>query len=583
MRSLVARVVQAAGGRDMAVDKRWVFPDPIPASVDSDLKDFAPIERQVLWSRRLTARDEALAFLQPEASRGYDPCEIRGMDAAVERLASAREAGERVAIYGDYDVDGVTATALLVEVLTGLGFQARAYIPNRFDEGYGLHTEALAGLRAEGIGLVVTVDCGIRSVGEAAAARSLGLDLIITDHHQPGGELPDVHALLCPKREGDSYPFKQLAGVGLAYKLAEGLAGRLGGGPLEAQLDLVALGTIADLAPLVDENRLLVWRGLQWINTLQREGADHRPGLTALAGAAGIARGKVTATSVAFGLAPRLNAAGRLDSALTSLRLLATAEPQEAADLARELDSANRRRQALTAETVERARRLVLDGPAEPNLLVAADPSFSEGIVGLAAARLVEEFYRPAIVLVVRDDDVRGSARSIPEFHITQALDACADLLREYGGHAMAAGFTAGRQESEALLGRLRVLADASLGKADLRPQVQIDAVTGFEAVGEDLLRFLDRLEPCGYGNRRPLLASRRVQVVRSRPVGADGKHLKLTLRDRARVFDAIAFRQGGQHGRLPGVVDVAYHLERDSYLGVESLQLNVVDVRPAG
>ncbi len=576
------RVVQAAGGREMALDKRWVFPDPIPDAVTMDLRDFAPAERQILWSRRLTTPEEAMAFLQPAAATGGDPLTIRDMASAVERLERARSTGERVAVYGDYDVDGVTATALLVEVLTALGLQARAYIPNRFDQGYGLHAEALAGLRAEGISLVVTVDCGVRSIAESLAARALGLDLIITDHHQPGNDLPEVVALLCPKREGDPYPFKQLAGVGLAYKLAEALTVRIGADPVETRLDLVALGTIADLAPLVDENRDLVARGLRQFNSRERAAGVGRPGLSALARVAGVTPGGLTATSVSFGLAPRLNAAGRLDSAMTALRLLITADVQEATDLARQLDGANRRRQAMTAETLVRARQLAVGGGPTPNLLLAADPSFHEGIVGLAAARLVEEYYRPAIVMVVRDSDVRGSARSIPEFHITQALEGCADLLREFGGHAMAAGFTAGRGAYEGLMARLQSLADASLASADLRPMLSIDALVGFDELGEGLLAFLDRMEPCGYGNRRPLLAARRVEIVRSRPVGSEAKHLKLTLRERGRVLDAIAFRHGALHGRLPGTVDVAFHLERDNYLGVETLQLNVVDLRPA-
>ncbi len=566
----------------MAVDKRWVFPDPVPKSVELALKDFAPIERQVLWSRRLATREAAFAFLEPDESPGADPFLIGGMQAAVERLAAARSRGEKVAVYGDYDVDGVTATALLVEALGSHGIQARAYIPNRFDEGYGLHVEALRGLQAGGAGLVVTVDCGIRSLAEAAEAKSLGLDLVISDHHQPGAELPDALALLCPKRAGDPYPFKDLAGVGLAYKLAEALSSRLGGPGLEPQLDLVALGTVADLAPLVDENRSLVARGLRQINKDALGGGQHRPGLAALAQAAGVGPGRVSATSVAFGLAPRLNAAGRLDSALTSLSLLTTKDPDEAARLARELDAANRRRQALTAQTLAQARRLAQGRSSAGNLLVAADASFNEGIVGLAAARLVEEFYRPVIVMVVREEDVRGSARSIPEFHITQALDECADLLREYGGHAMAAGFTVGREQADALVSRLEALAEARLGQADVRPHLEVDAVVGFDVLGETLVRFLDRLEPCGYGNRPPLFASRQAEVVHSRAVGAEAKHLKLTLREHGRVFDAIAFRQGHLLNLLPRQIDVAYHLERNTYLGVETLQLNITDLRPA-
>ena len=561
--------------------KYWVLPEPIPPELDAALGAHAPLERQILVRRGVHSLEQADLFLKGGEPETGDPFLLLGMEAAVPRLLQAARSGEPVVVYGDYDADGVTATALLVEVLEGLGARVSAYIPNRFDEGYGLHEAALTVLHHQGARVVVSVDCGIRSVREAEHARDLGLDLILTDHHHPGADLPPAFAVINPRLPGDPYPFKELAGVGLAYKLAQALRRQSGGPDPEEHLDLLAVGTIADLAALQGENRHLVSQGLKQLNG---EGSTAmRPGIRALIRVSGYEPGRVNATAVGFGLGPRLNAAGRLESADKALRLLTTRDPVEAESLAHELDAANRERQRLTRVTVERARLLGLGAGPIPALIFAAHAEFNAGVVGLAAGRLTEEYYRPAIVASIGEETTRASARSIPGVHITEMLDACADLLVQHGGHAVAAGFTVRNENLEIVVERLRSSANATLGGSDPRPRLEIDAEARFADLDGALMSFLERLEPCGIGNPVPVFASRQVTVVQRRAVGSDGSHLKLTLREGGRLFDAIAFRQGDLAEGLPARVDVAYHLERNLYLGVETPQLNVQDIRPSG
>ena len=418
--------------------KRWDIPAKIPPDVDNALSAYKPILRQLLCNRELTTEQAAKSFLSAEVEFETNPLQLSGMSTAVERIRQAIARRKTIAVYGDYDVDGVTATALLVEALQWLGATVKPYIPHRFEEGYGLNREALDNLKADGASVVVTVDCGIRSLEEAVHARAIGLDLIVTDHHHPlGEELPAAVSVICPKQAGDVYPEKNLAGVGLAYKLAQALADDPKSRVREERLlDLVALGTVADLAPLTGENRVLVRRGLKELRQTTRQG------LFSLAAVAELALPGVTTSDIGFRLGPRLNAAGRLDSAVAALELLTTTDSVRAGQLAQQLEVQNRQRQALTRETQERAELLVFAEESEPMLLFAADESFNAGVVGLAASRLADTYYRPAVVASKGAEETRGSCRSIREFHITDALDQCADLLVRHGGHAAAAGFT---------------------------------------------------------------------------------------------------------------------------------------------
>jgi len=452
------------------------------------------------------------------------------------------------------------------------------YIPNRFDEGYGLNSEALHELAGRGVDLVITVDCGIRSPREAELAAQLGLDLIVTDHHHPGPELPLAVAVICHKQDGDGYPDKALAGVGLAYKLAEALLQRkpLNGRQVEDWLDLVALGTVSDVVPLLGENRRLARMGLARLRQCRRQG------VLSLAGASGLHDlSQVTAGDIGFVLGPRLNAAGRMDTALDSLRLLLERDPQRSGLMAQKLDSQNRERQKQTAIIQEAATSMAQEAEEE-DILFAFSDSFSSGLVGLAASRLVDTYYRPAVVGHIDEEGyARASCRSIPEFHITQALDECRELLVRHGGHSVAAGFTVQLDRLDELKERLAEIAQRELGGRDLAPVLHADAEIQLDALSPDLFGYLDLLEPTGQANSVARFVSRNVRVVRSRTVGADAQHLKLTLSGGRVYFDAIAFRQGHWVGKLPESIDILYTFERNVYNGNVTMQLNIKDLRP--
>jgi single-stranded-DNA-specific exonuclease len=566
----------------MTHKNRWLLQTRITPEADAALASHPPILRQILFNRGIANSDEAEAFLSAQPNYDTNPFQMKGMRAAVDRIQAALANREPIAIYGDYDVDGVTATALLVQFLRALGGNVSEYIPNRFEEGYGLNNDALDKLHADGVRLVISVDCGVRSPDEARHARDLGLDLIISDHHEPSGGLPDALAVLNPKQEGDEYPEKYLAGVGIAYKIAEALL--LDDGTLTADrprlndyLDLVALGTVADLAPLTGENRALVRQGLAQMRQTSRQG------LFSLANVAGADITKANATTIGFTLGPRLNASGRLDSALASLHLLTTTDVKEAGDLSIQLNQQNTERQKLTKEIQTQAEALALEGGQDALLLFAVHPEFNHGVVGLAASRLTETYYRPAIVGHFGEETTRCSCRSIPEFHITKALDECADLLVRHGGHAAAAGFTVRNENLSALVDRLRSIAKRELDGRDLRHSMSADAEVPLSQLTFSLIEQLERLQPTGYGNPEPVFISRKVKVQGARTVGADGKHLKLSLTDGRFTFDAIGFRLGDLLPNLPPMVDVLYTFEVNEYNGRKSLQLNLKDIKAAG
>jgi len=562
--------------------KRWLIPPTLTPEADQALLKFPPELRQILFNRGYATDAEARAFLKAEAAFDTDPFQMTGMRAAVERICYALENHEPIAIYGDYDVDGVTSTALLVDTLNMFGAKVRGYIPNRFEEGYGLNNDALSQLQAEGYKLVISVDCGIRSPDEALHARTIGLDLIITDHHHPSeGPLPPALAVINPKQPGDEYPDKDLAGVGIAYKLAEALLSELqpkDSFQLSNLLDLVALGTVADLAPLTGENRFLVRRGLRQMRETERQG------LFSLAAVAEINLAKVNGTDIGFRLGPRLNASGRLESALASYELLTTKDIFHAGQLAQQLEVQNRERQRITRDMQAQAELLAHADESDSFLLFAAHQDFNAGVVGLAASRLTETYYRPAIVAHIDTDTTRGSCRSIPEFHITNALDQCADLLVRHGGHAAAAGFTVENDKLDQLVSRLKDIAREELSGQDLRPTLMADAEVPLTEVRPKLLDALKYLEPTGYGNPDAVFVSRRVKVRNARTVGADGKHLKLYLEDDHGVtHDGIGFRLGHLQPELPERVDVMFTYEINEFNGRINYQLNLKDVKAAG
>ncbi len=563
------------------MQKRWQIQSTLTPTADQALEKFPPVLRQLLFNRGYATDAEARAFLKATPAHDMSPWGLKGMDVAIERILQAMDQNEKIVIYGDYDVDGVTSSALLVELLRAFNADVSAYIPDRFDEGYGLNTTALDGFVEQGVGLVVTVDCGIRSLAEAEHARGIGLDLLVTDHHHPGDVLPNALAVIDPKQDGDTYPEKMLAGVGIAYKIAEALiekkkeAGEFFITP-DSLLDFVALGTVADLAPLEGENHALVRKGLR----LMRRG--QRQGLLSLAGVSGVDMKNVTATNIGFSLGPRLNAAGRLESALLAFDLLMEKELHQAGEMAQELEILNRKRQSITRDMQEVAEAIALAADKDALLLFAASPEFNPGVVGLAASRLADLYYRPALVGEIDEEKelTRCSCRSIPEFHITEALDECADLLVRHGGHAAAAGFTIRNENVGAFLKRMRKIAEEKLSGVDLRPVMVADMEVSLSDLSFDMLEYLNYLEPTGYGNPRPVFVSRNVQVKSSRTVGSDKSHLKLAVTNGKATLDAIAFRLGHLKPDLPAKIDLIYTFEVNEWQGRKSLQLNVKDIK---
>lgn len=589
----------------LPTSKRWQVYDRLPDDEFARYPDLPPLIVQILHNREIKKPDQLRDFLACQSSGDTDPLLLKGMPEAATRLRHAIKAGELIAIYGDYDADGVTATALMTHTLTTMGGKVTPYIPDRFDEGYGLNKDALTQLAQEGVRVVLTVDCGIRSVKEVIHANRLGLDMIITDHHFISDQIPPALAAINPKQPGCNYPFDQLAGVGLAFKLAQALAesqdqfGDRSPLVIDDLLDLVALGTVADLAPLTGENRALVARGLERLN------APQRPGVQMLMAQAGVQPGQVDAITIGFVLGPRLNAAGRLEHARDAYELLVTDDVFRAGQLAQKLDDQNRERQSLTQVAVAQARQVILQDQGSRPLYLITHPEFNTGIVGLVSSRLTEEFYRPTLVAQQTETQTKGSARSIPKFHITQALDECADLLEKYGGHSAAAGFTLKNENLPAFEEKLLSIAERDLTDAMMVPVLEIDArlnLRGFNrrriedilsarAVGRDIdeldmgLQIVDglgQLRPFGQRNPAPIFVSYGLEVKGKRGVGADGDHLKLVLYDGKQTWDAIAFRMGSWHDRLPSHVDVAYTLEINEWGGRHRLQLNVQDIKSA-
>ena len=560
--------------------KRWQIAPRVSSLVVARFPNLHPLIVQILYNRGITTPEQAETFLTPDALIG-NPFQMRGVNEAIDRLRRAIRAGEAVAVYGDFDADGVTATALLVQMLRSLGARVKPYIPHRIDEGYGLNLEALKQLKDEGVRVVITVDCGVRSLDEVAFGTRLGLDMIVTDHHAPTDTLPTAFAVINPKQPECRYPTKELSGVGVAFKLAQALLRVNARVPLkhqspiseEALLDLVALGTVADLVPLTNENRALVKRGIARLRQ------SERPGIQALMRHAALKPETLDAGNIAFTLAPRLNAAGRLEHALRAYDLLTTIYPDEADALAQKLEETNRERQRLTADLTTRARAVVAASVDTAHLLFIVDPDFLEGIVGLIASRLTEEFYRPSIAVHRGETESRGSARSISEFNIVGALDECRDLLVRHGGHAMAAGFTVRNENLSALETRLREIAARTLAPSELAPTLAVDAEAALSDMNWALLKSLEQLAPFGYGNREPIFISRDIIVRDARLVGSE--HLKLVLSDGQIVWDAIAFRQGSWAGNLPPRIDLAYQLDARTWNGETRLQLNVKDIKP--
>ncbi len=564
----------------MTVLRRWLLPQPPSPQARETLTAFPRTLQQLLVNRGIETTEAADLFLRPDERLSGDPNDIPGMDAAIHRIRQAMFGGEKVGIYGDFDSDGVTGTALLREALQNIGLQVATYIPSR-SEGHGVNRAALKTLHDDGCTLVITADCGVGGVNDGAAPPK-GMDIIVTDHHMPGDDLPDFSAVVNPMRRDSAYPSPKLAGVGVAYKLAQGLHQELGKELPNALLELVALGTVADVAPLIEENRYLVSEGLI------RMRDSRRPGIRILASIARRPLAGLTSEDIAFQIAPRLNAAGRLTHADDALRLLSTVDEEEARTLAVQLDELNQRRRELTEEAYNKVRERMTDEDADAPVIVVGAPDIPAGIVGLVAGRLMDEFYRPAFVYSTYGDGLfRGSARSIDEFDVDGALKQCSDLLTRFGGHHRAAGFSALESNLPAFRDRLHDLAAKALDGVDLHPVLAIDAEGAPTRIAAELNSHMSKLEPFGEGNRKPVFLARNMRVMSSRKVG-DGSHLRLSLAepDTGMEWNAIAFRQGDNAGQARGEIDVAFQFQENDG-GPNSnrptkLELNVQDFRPS-
>jgi len=555
---------------------RWNVLPPVPRQYLASNSSIPPLLVQLLFNRGLKEPAQLTSFLAVDRNLCSSPLLLPDIHSAVARIYRALLSGEPIAIYGDYDADGITATALLVQGLSALGGTVVPYIPHRLTEGYGLKTTALENLRQQGFRLVVTVDCGITSVPEVRRARRLGLDIVITDHHTPLPEIPPAVAIVNPKLAGSAYPFTELTGAGVAFKLLQALYQSVGReGQLEELVDLAALGTVADMSPLQGENRYLVKEGLRLMNR------NPRLGLRALIDQAGLSGGSLDAECISWMIAPRLNAAGRLEHAMSSYKLLTTDSSTEARRLARWLEQKNTERQKLTSSTLMRAREQVLSRGILP-LLMASDRDYFLGIAGLVASRLAEEFYRPAVVVKTGGKVSSGSCRSIPEFNIIAALKESRHLLSQFGGHSQAAGFTLPTRNLPRLEEILLNLATVQLREVELRPSLDIDAEITLPDLGGDTFQITQQLAPFGRGNPLPTYLSRRVEVTDCRTMGNGGEHLRLKLRQNGTRWDAVAFRLGSCLADVSPVIDIVYNLEIDRWQGKETLRLNILDFAPS-
>ena len=554
---------------------RWNLLPPAPDQCLVNASGFSPLMAQLLYNRGLSEPSQIESFIVADKRLSGDPFLLPDMHQAVTRIYQALLSGENIAIYGDFDVDGITATALLVQGLSILGSKATVYIPHRLTEGHGLGTAALENLYRQGVSLVITVDCGITGLSQVKKARKMGLDIIITDHHTPPPIIPPATAVVNPKLPNSNYPFSELAGVGVAFKLLQALLQGVGQEKQPDELlDLVALGTVADMMPLLGENRYLVKHGLRLINTTPRLGVRE------MIIQAGQNISSVDSERISWVIAPRLNAAGRLAHAMTSYELLMTTSPQEARELSIWLEEKNAERQKLTTNALARAREQILAQGISP-LLFAGAEDFPAGIAGLVAGRLTEEFYRPAVVVRIGEKLSSGSCRSIPEFNIINALNQYSSLLLRFGGHPRAAGFILPTKNLPRLQHYLSQLAATQLAGVDLRPRLDIDAEITLPELSGDTFQSMQQLAPFGCGNPMPTFRSRGVEVIDCQAMGDNGEHLRLKLKQGGMVWDGVAFRLGNYLAEVSSPLDIVFNLEVDQWAGAERLRLNILDFLP--
>jgi single-stranded-DNA-specific exonuclease len=558
--------------------------DPARAASLAAALGIHPVLAHLLCARGLHELEAAARFLKPTLDDLHDPFALAGLREAVVRLEEAIARKEAIAIHGDYDVDGITATVILRRAIELLGGRVAHFIPERMAHGYGLQVEAIERLAADGVRLVVSVDCGIRGADAARRARELGVDLIITDHHEPEAALPDALAVVNPKRADCTYPFKDLAGVGVALKVVQALCARAGRSKwLPAFVKIAALGTLADVVPLVGENRIIAKVGLAGLSR-----GPHTVGIRALLDVCGLTGKRIDSFHVGFVLAPRINAAGRMSTADLATRLLLATDDAlepEARALAAGLDAENQRRQQEEAAIVASARKAIESDPGvgAHNVLVVGGEGWHRGVIGIVASKLVETFYKPAIVLSIDGDVAHGSCRSIPAFNMLGALERVHDLFLRFGGHRQAAGLTMAAARVPEFRARINALADQQLDPTDLVPRLRIDAPLALKAIGRELVDGLQALEPFGLCNPRPIFYAAPVELADGPRIMKE-RHLSMTVRQDGRVFRAVAWRAADRAALLQAHrtdLALAFSLDKNEYQGETYLQLTVADIRP--
>jgi len=553
---------------------RWKILPPAPDEYTKASK-LPPVIVQLLYNRGVKL-EEIGFFLSADHGLEANPFLLPDISQAVGRIYRAALSREKVAVYGDFDVDGVTATVILVEGLSWLGVDAVPYIPDRVSEGHGLKIAALEKLRAQGASLVITVDCGITDLEAVKQAQKTGMDMIITDHHIPLGSLPQAVAVVDPKRQDSVYPYRDLAGAGVVFKLLQALFHKDRKEEwLAGFLDLVVLATVTDVVALVGENRYLVKEGLIRLNNTSRVGIQEMVKL------AGLKLGELEVEDISWVLGPRLNAAGRMDNASTSYQLLTTKSSDEAYLLAMELEKRNAERQKLTNEVLERAKEKLATRLNLP-VLMDGDENYSVSVIGLVAGKLVDEFYKPAIIISLGPELCQGSCRSIPEFNVVSVLAECRDLLVAFGGHPLAAGFTVRRENFPKLAERVTRIAMEQLGHLDLRPEIVIDAELPLSAFSGETFSLTQKLAPFGQGNPQPTFLTRKVEVVECRNFGSQGEWLRLKLKQGNVTWQAVDFESQKTKEEIPHFIDVVYNLGKSRWNGEEVLSLKLLDFTPA-
>ncbi len=550
-----------------------------------DIESFAaamkipPAMAVILMNRGIFSEREVGAFIKKSLENVHNPFMLDGMEEATARILAAVDAKEKIVVYGDYDVDGITATATVYKFLKSIGADVDYYIPDRFSEGYGINILAVNKMARAGVKLLVSVDCGIASIGEVEFAKTQGMDIVITDHHTCREELPKATAVINPKRQDSSYPFDGLAGVGVAFKLVLGLAIKLGmktKDVFEEYVEFAAIGTVADVMPLTDENRIIVDKGIKAVQNTQNKG------ICALLAAAGAGEKPLDAMSLAFLLAPRLNAAGRMENAGMAVELLICEDDKKAAEIAKRLDELNRKRQEIEKNIFDEAWEQVQSFSQEQLVYVLSGKGWHHGVIGIVASRICERLYRPCVLISCENGKGKGSGRSVEEMNLFDAVSDSEEILTAFGGHSQAAGISINEDKIDEFRKRINVFAKNNINKEQLVPKIKIDCNLSPASISMNSAKRLEILEPFGAGNETPVFSAKDLKIIAAEKMGTGGKHLRMRLSGGGQVFNAVGFGMGEccEELRAGDIVSIAFSMNINTYRGSENLQLILKDIK---